>query len=212
MSRLSLRGSHRIPQTVAMGRLARVQSAAGGTAGIGEVHGRQEDDAARARVLPAVVDRMVRIGAGRGGSRGGCGGDIRSARSVAASAIWTVVVIAAASVLTVVATAGVLAVAVPVAAAVTGRVLLEPFVDFSRFARIAFPFEKHAGTQYESESADDPDDAEGHADACFVCEKPFGDGARCRIGRYGGRGTSGVREEVRSRAGTPEARPTPRLI
>jgi hypothetical protein len=67
----------------------------------------------------------------------------------------TAVVDAAASVLTIVANAaasgvwtvvsGVLAVAVPVTAAVTGRVLLEPFVDISRFARIAVPPENHAG-------------------------------------------------------------------
>ena len=63
--------------------------------------------------------------------------------------------IAAAGVLNVVATVGVLAVAVPAAAAVTGRVLLEPFVDFSRFARIAVPSENHADAQYESESGDD---------------------------------------------------------
>ena len=199
MSSLSLRGSHGIPQTAAVGRPARVRSGAGGTAGIGEVYRRREDDAARASVLPAVVDGTVRIGARRRGSHSGRDGDVRRARSVAASTILTVVVIAAAGVLNVataagvlavvvtgasrlnvvVRTAGVLAVAVPAAAAVTGRVLLEPFVDFSRFARIAFPFENHADAQYESESADDPDDAEGHADAGFVCEKAFGGGARC---------------------------------
>ena len=244
MSSLSLRGSHGIPQTAAVGRLARVRSAGGGgTAGIGEVYRRREDDATRASVLSAVVDGTVRIGPGCGRGHGGRGGDVRRARSVAASTILTVVVIAAAGVLdviatatgvlnivataagvlavvvtgasvlnVVVATAGVLAVAVPAAAAVTGRVLLEPFVDFSRFARIALPFEDHADAQYESESAHDPDDAEGHADAGFVCEKPFGGGARCRIGRYGTRGTGGVREEVRSRAATTEARHTPRLV
>ena len=169
MSSLSLGRSHGIPQTAAVGRPARVQS--GGArrtaAGTGEVYRRREDDAARARarartrararVLPAVVDGTVRIGAWCGGShggRGGRGGDVRRAPS-GASAVLTAVVDAAASVLTIVANAaasgvwtvvsGVLAVAVPVAAAVTGRVLLEPFVDFSRFARIAVPPENHAG-------------------------------------------------------------------
>ena len=140
MSNLSLGRSHGIPQTAAVGRPARVQS--GGArrtaAGTGEVYRRREDDAARARarararVLPAVVDGTVRIGAWCGGShggRGGRGGDVRRAPS-GASAVLTAVVDAAASVLTIVANAaasgvwtvvsGVLAVAVPVAAAVTG--------------------------------------------------------------------------------------------
>jgi len=190
MSSLSLRGSHGIPQTAAVGRPARVRgaSAGGGTAGTGEIHGRREDDAARtrARVLPAVVNGTIRIGAGCGGGHGGRGGDVRSAHSVAASAVLTVVVIAAAGILnvvataagvvtagvfTVIATAGVLAVAVPAAAAVAGRVLLEPLVDFSRFERIAVPLANHPDAQYESERDDDRDDGEGHADAGLVCKK-----------------------------------------
>ena len=101
----------------------------GGMARASAKRRRRKDDAAGASVLPAVVDGTVRIGtaSGRGGGHtsSGLGGDIRSARSVAASAILSVVVIAAAGVLSVVATAaaGVLAVAVLAAAAVTGRTI-----------------------------------------------------------------------------------------
>jgi len=232
MSSLSLRGSHGIPQTAAVGRPARVRSAGAGagTASTGEVHGRREDDAARARVLPAVV---VRIGAGRGGGHGGRGGGVRSARSVAASTILTVIVIAAAgvlnvvataagvvtaSVLTVVGTAGVLAVTVPAAAAaapVTGRVLLERFVDFSCFARIAVPLENHADAQYECMGARAPmipTMPKVMPTPALFAKKPLEVGARCQIGRYGGRGTGGVREEVGPRTGTAEAHHTPRLV
>lgn len=206
----NLRGSHGISQ-IAVGRLARVRS----TTGTGGVHRRRGDDAVR--VLLAIVDGTVRIGVRRGGSHGGRGRDIRSARCIAASAILTVIVIAA-SVLTVVATvgvliivAGVLAVAVPAAAAVTGRVLVEPFVDFSRLARIAVPSENRADAKYESETADDSDDGEGHADAGFVCEKAFRGGARCWIGQYGGRGTGDAWEGVGPGGGTAEGRYTTRL-
>ena len=109
--------------------------------------------------------------------------------NAAASSVWIVV-------------SSVLAVAVPVAAVVTGRVLLEPFVDFPRFARIAVP----------SESADDGDDGEGHADAGIVCEKALGGCARRWIGKYDGRGAASVLEEVEPGAGATEGCCAPQLV
>jgi len=203
----SLRGSPGIPQT-GVGSLGRVLSAAA-TADTGEVQRRREDDAeGRSRVWPAAeVDGTVRIGVKRGGSRGGRGGDVRGAHTVGASAVAT-----AAAILTVIIIGGVLAVAVPVTTAVTTRVLLEPFVDVFRVARLAVPFDNHADGQCESDHNDDSDDAEGHANASFVREKTFGGSGRCWTSTHGGQ-TEGIQEGAgRGAAGTAEGRYTSRLV
>jgi len=46
----------------------------------------------------------------------------------------------------------------------------------------------------------------------LFAKKAFGGGACCWIGRYGGRRTGGVWEEVGPCAGTAEAHHTPRLV
>lgn len=197
----SLRGSVGIPQ-IAVGCPGRVWR---GTADTGEVQGRWEDDAeGRSRARPAAeVDVTVGISIRRGVTRGS---DLRSAHSVWASesavgtALWTVIIIG-----------GVLTVTMPGTAAVTTRVLLEPCIDFFRVARRAVPFDNHANDQYESDEDDDSDDAEGHANAGFVCEKTRG--GRCWSGTIGGHGAEGVRRVQAGRAGaTAEVRYSSRLV